>query len=162
MASHVNGVPRPKPGPNAIVVQLDAGEKIDCVILSSCIWGVGTHWNDRAGKHGRSERCTKERGECSGCNGQLPIRWKGYIYVYCFYRKKEVFVELTPGTAEALEMQAPSNKTLRGERLILQRGEGGKKTRIHVELKEYRGDPAELPEDKDPEPILESLWNWRR
>lgn len=162
MATHVYGTPRPKPGPHHTVVQLDAGESIDGVILSPAIWGVGTHWNDRAGKHGRSERCTKEKGECSGCNGELPCRWKGYLYVFCFSRRKCVFVELTPATAESIEMQAPAHKNLRAERIVLTRGAGGKKTRIKVELRDYRGDPAELPADADPEPVLETLWEWRR
>lgn len=162
MSAHVRGVPRPKPGPAMRVIQLKAGESIDCVILSPATWGVGTHWNDRAGKHGRSERCQKDKGECSGCNAKLPTRWKGYLYVYSFTHRDCVFVELTPATDEAIELQRPQAGTLRGERLKMRRGEGGNKTRIQVELLEHRGDVSQLPEDKDPEAILESLWNWRR
>ena len=162
MPAHVSGAPRPRPGPSHVVVQLDAGEAIEGVILSKCYWGVGTHWNDRAGKHGRSERCTAGKGECSGCNGQLPNRWKGYLHLYCFSRRRDVFVELTPATAEAIDLQAPPDQNLRGQKIKLRRGEGGKKTRIQVSIEEFRGDLANLPEEKDPEPILEALWNWRR
>jgi hypothetical protein len=162
MSAHYTGVPRPKPGPQQTVVQLGAGDDIHCVVLSATIWGVSTHWNDRAGKHGRSERCTADRGECSGCHAELPSRWKGYLYVYCFLRRKAVFVELTPASAEAIELQMPSNESYRGQGLKLKRGDGGKKTRISVEVLEYRGDLAALPDDRDPEPILETLWNWRR
>jgi hypothetical protein len=162
MQSHVSGAPRPRPGPTQTVVQLAAGEKLDCVILSNAIWGVGTHWNDRAGNHGRSERCTKEHGECSGCNAELPCRWKGYLHVFCFMRRRAVFVELTPASAESIDLQAFADRPLRGQRLKLKRGEGGKKTRIEVEVVDYHGDDQTLPAEADPEPILESLWKWRR
>lgn len=162
MSSHVAGVPRPKPGPTHTVVQLGAGESLDCVILSTSMWGVGTHWNDRAGPHGRSEKCTKEHGECSGCNAELPCRWKGYMHVYCFFRRRAVFVELTPATAEAIDLQAAADMPLRGQRLKLKRGDGGKKTRVAVEVLDYSGDLENLPKEQDPQPILETLWKWRR
>lgn len=162
MSAHVRNVPRPKPGPTQRVIQLKAGESIDCVILSPSTWGVGTHWNDRAGKHGRSERCTNGKGECSGCNAKLPCRWKGYLYVYSFTHRDCVFVELTPATDESIELQRGKDRPLRGERLKMRRGEGGNKTRIQVEVLEHRGDVEQLPPDKDPEQVLESLWNWRR
>jgi len=160
--NRVVGIPRPKPGPAQLVVQLGAGEMLDGVILSHAIWGVGTHWNDRAGKHGRSERCTRDKGECSACNGALPYRWKGYVYVFDLIRKRTCFVELTPNVAEQIELRAPANETLRGKRLVLHRGDGGKKTRIRVDVADYRGDLSTLPEDRDPETILETLWNWGR
>ncbi len=162
MSAHVNGVPRPKPGPQHRIIQLDAGEQIDCVILSDNAYGIGTHWNDRAGKKGRSEKCTGDPEHCDGCLGKLPCRWKGYLYVYDFTHRRCVFIELTPATSEAIDLQAPPDKPLRGERLRLARGEGGKKTRIKVEVLEYRGDLESLPPDVDPSPILESLWNWGR
>lgn len=162
MSAHVRGVPRPTPGPQQKVLQLKAGEELDCVILSPTIWGVGTHWNDRAGKHGRSERCTIDKGSCSGHEGKLPYRWKGYLYVFCFRRRDALFVELTPMTGEAIELQTPKGETLRGQRLKLKRGDGGNKTGIRVEILEFRGDVDSLPADKDPEPILQTLWTWRR
>jgi len=162
MSSKIRGVERPRPGPTNLVVQLGAGERMDCVILSPSIWGVGTHWNDRAGRHGRSERCTREHGECSACNGQLPYRWKGYLFVFDLCRKRACFVELTPAVAEQIETESPPNEPLRGLRLHLHRGEGGKKTRIRVEVRQFQGDLSKLPDDSDPETILETLWNWGR
>lgn len=156
------GVPVPEPGPECLLVQLDKGESIDGVILSNAVWGVGTHWNDFAGRKGRSERCTLDHGHCEGHEKQLPYRWKGYLFVFCFRRRKGVFVELTPTTAKQIEVRAPRDKPLRGERLQLKRGDGGKKTRISVEVLEYRGNVEDLPADRDPQPILEILWTWGR
>lgn len=162
MSGHVKGTARPTPGPSQLVLQLDAGEELKGVILSNHMWGVGTHWNDRAGKHGRSERCRKEVGECSGCNGQLPTRWKGYLYVWCERRRRAIFVECTPVVGEQIDLHAPQDKTLRGLTIIMKRGEGGKKTRIDVTIGKFLGDISNLPADKDPAPTLEMLWNWRR
>jgi hypothetical protein len=162
MSGHTNGIPRPPAGPSVLVVQLKAGQEVAGVILSNHVWGVGTHWNDRAGKHGRSERCTKEKGECSGCNGELSYRWKGYLYVYCQRRRKGVFVELTPAVGEALDLKAPKDKTLRGLFVKLKRGDGGDKTQISCEVSTFLGDMQGMPADRDPHPTLEMLWNWRR
>ena len=161
--SRVIGTPRPAPGPAQVLIQLGKGEMIDGVILSRSIWGVGTHWNSNAGPKGRSERCTKEgNAGCSGCDRELPRRWKGYLYLYCFYRKRPVFVELTPASAEALELHAAPDEPLRGQRVIMKRGDGGKKSRIAVEVRPWQGCIDDLPQETDPEPILETLWNWRR
>lgn len=158
----VRGTPVPEPGPRHTVVQLKAGDVLHCVMLSPSIWGVGTHWNENIGKKGRSERCTGNSDTCNGCALKLPCRWKGYLYVHCFKRGRPVFVELTPFTAKTITMQAKANEPLRGQRLTLKRGEGGDKTRLDVMVEEYHGNKATLPEDLDPEPILEILWNWRR
>lgn len=162
MTAAIRGAPAPQPGPSELVVQLGAGQTFLGVILSTAIWGVGTHWNDRAGKHGRSERCEKEHGECSGCNGHLPCRWKGYLHVYCFVRKRDVFLELTPGATEQLNLQVQTGEVLRGLRIHAMRGGGGKKSRIDVKLDAYNGNLSTLPAEKDPEPILQTLWKWGR
>ena len=161
MQSCIEGAPRPKPGPAHTVVQLGQGESIDGVILAEKVWGVLTHWNDGRGKKGRSERCCKESGYCSGCELELPSRWKGYLHVYCFRRKRALFVELTPATAEAIELMKPSGESVRGLRIRLKRGDGGKKTRIEVEILAYAGDLDALPAPQHPEEVLETLWKWK-
>jgi len=162
MSSLISGAARPLPGPKHRVKQLDQGEKIDCVILSTTIWGVMTHWNDNAGKHGRSERCTKDEGYCEACEKQMPTRWKGYLHVFDFYARRDMFLELTPASCEALELQALPDAPLRGQRLIAERGHGGKRTRISTKIEPFYGDLTNLPDPVEPEGVLEKLWNWQR
>lgn len=157
------GVPPPKPGPTMLLVQLGAGESIDCVILSRSIFGFATHWDDRAGKKGRSEECTMStEGECTGCDRELPRRWKGFLHVFCFARKADVFLEITPAVAESIQQQAEHGSALHGQRLILRRGDKGPKTRIRVELQGYKGNVHNEVSEKDVRPILKTLWEWRR
>lgn len=82
--------------------------------------------------------------------------------MYSFELRKPVFLELTPGVAEQIEIQAPPERVLRGLRITLRRGEGGKRTRLKAEIALYHGDISALPQDVDPEPFLEALWNWGR
>ena len=162
MTAHCKGVPRPKPGPAQVLVQLGAGEWIDCLICSEQYLGVQTHWCHHAGKKGRSQRCTEEEGECQGCTQRWPKRWKGFLHVYDLGRKKDCFVEITPGIGADLDLQCPPGETLRGLRLKMRRGEAGKKTRVEVVLSPWTGSLDGLPDEKDPLPLLESLWAWGR
>lgn len=160
MNAACKGAPRPKPGPSHIVVQLDAGDMIDGVILSEEYFGVMVHWNDSAGKRGRSEPCTKEDQTCSGCENKRPVRWKGYLHVYDLLRKRDCFVELTPATGEQIDLQRSPGIPLRGQRIRLKRGDKGKRTRVQVEILPFQGDLSNLPEEKNPMPIMETLWAW--
>lgn len=162
MSPIVNGEPPPKSGPELEIVQLKAGQAVEGVILSQMVWGVVTHWNDGAGKRGRSERCTRQLGACAGCEHQRPTRWKGYLHYYDFEKKKEKFIELTPAAFEMIDTQCPREQKLRGLRIRVRRSEGGSTGRLRVELTLYAGDLEKLPPSRDPEPFLETLWNWRR
>ena len=161
MAEIFSGAPPKKPGPQTKILQLKAGERIDGVILSEKIWGVVTHWNDGRGKKGRSQRCTQlETGECIGCSNQLPARWKGYLYILDFLRKGEMFVELTQGAAEKVGQEVGEHQSLRGLRVKANRTPGGNTGRLLVEISLWPGDREKLPQEKNPEPILEELWSW--
>jgi len=158
----VSGCAPPPAGPTHEVVQLRAGEQIDGAICSPAIWGVVTHWNDGAGPKGRSERCTADKGACTGCDRELPSRWKGYVHLFDLHKRQEVFLEITPGAFDRILTEAPKGGTLRGLRLKARRSKGGDQGRFECELHLYAGDIELLPRPRDPEPILEILWNWRR
>lgn len=159
----VTGCAPPGAGPEHKVIQLKAGGAIEGVILAHAVWGVLTHWNVSAGRKGRSERCTMEKlGECSGCDRELPSRWKGYIHYFDFLLKAEAFLEITPGVFDQLKDNCPKGTTLRGLRIRAKRGEGGNTARLALDLLLFTGDMERFGPAKDPEPILETLWNWRR
>jgi hypothetical protein len=162
MSAQGIGAPRPKNGPRFLLVQLKKGQSIDAVLLSRKYTGFATHWDLGAGQKGRSQRCTKDDGECDGCDRKLPSRWKGAIHAYCFYRKEEVFIELQPTTAEALDLGVPAGEDLRGRRVRLKRGEKGDKTRVFVEWLIWQGNVDELPDERDPLPVMQTLWQWGR
>ncbi len=158
----VSGCAPPQAGPQFKVIQLDAGESVDGVILAPSVWGVITHWNEGAGVKGRSQRCTRDKGACDGCEKELPSRWKGYIHFYNFANKSEEFLEITPGAFDKLLLEAPTDRPLRGLRLRAQRSKGGKNGRLKLELGLFAGSMDAFPKTRDPEPILEILWNWGR
>lgn len=159
---HVVGCAPPEPGPEFKIVQLRGNEAVDGVILSPAVWGVMTHWNTMAGPKGRSERCTKVKGHCSGCERELPSRWKGYVHYFDFEKKAEAFLEITPEAFKKLEREAPPGVTLRGLRLRAKRSSSSVHGRLNVELGLFHGKIDSLPPPRDPEPILETLWAWRR
>jgi hypothetical protein len=158
----ITGTAPAEAGPEFQVVQLKAGVQVFGVICSPNIWGVTTHWNPLAGKRGRSERCTKEKGGCEGCDSRLSQRWKGYVHYLDCSTKREAFLEITPAACKQLLDEAPAQGTLRGLRLKAKRGGGGDNSRLSIELGLWVGKASDLPAARDPEPILELLWAWGR
>lgn len=162
-AGIVTGIAPPKAGPLHQVIQLEGGAVIEGVICSPAVWGVVVHWDQYAGGKGRSQRCTKDKlDRCDGCDKRLPSRWKGYIHFFDFVVMKEAFLEITPAAFDLLEKECPCNETLRGKRIRAKRTGRAANSRMRIELGLFNGDPATLPAPRDPEPILETLWNWRR
>jgi hypothetical protein len=149
-------------GPTEEIVQLAAGKRIEGIVLSKNFWGFSTHWNAKAGKKGRSERCVAHRGDCPGCDARLPVRWKGYLYIWRADVRSLCFVELTAAACEWIELAAGKLTSLRGQWIVVRRGDGGAKTRLSVELRPWDGDLATMPPDRDPTSILENLWSWGR
>src|SRR5262245_6644112 len=161
-ASLITGTAPTEAGPEFQVLQLKAGVQVLGVICSPTVWGVTTHWNPLAGKKGRSERCTKEKGGCEGCDSRLSQRWKGYVHYLDASTKREAFLEITPAACKQLLDEAPGDRSLRGLRLKAARGRGGDNRRLSIELGLWCGKETDLPAPRDPEPILELLWQWGR
>lgn len=162
MSECFTGCAPPKPGPAFKVVQVRAGGVFLGVICSPTIWGVMTHWNDLGGPRGRSERCCAPKATCYGCDKQLPSRWKGWLHCFDLRTRNEIFLEITPAGGEQIEIERPKDGTLRGLKIEARRSQGGDRGRFTVTLGLFSGDLEKLPAAKDPEPVLEVLWNWRR
>lgn len=160
----VNGIAPPRPGPTIQVVQVGARELVVGVICSPSVWGVVTHWDEYAGRKGRTQRCTLDKTEsCEGCEKELPSRWKGYIHFFDLVAKKEAYLEITPKAFDLLCAQAPHKKPLRGLKITAKRAGKSAQSRLQIELALYAGeDVDQLPKARDPEPVLETLWAWRR
>lgn len=163
---HVHGAPLPDCGPEFRIIQLKRAERLDGIILSPSMWATFVHWDDFAGKKGRSQRCTRdsENSRCDGCDRvpALPRRWKAWLHVWSFACKGEVFLELTPAAGRSLLDQVPNGRTLRGLRLLAERSKGGDNGRLKIELANWLGEMSKFPPAKDPEPVLQLLWNWQR
>lgn len=159
----VTGIAPPQAGPAHQVIQLEGGAIVEGVICSPAVWGVVVHWDGYAGQKGRSQRCTMDKlQKCIGCEKRLPSRWKGYIHFLDMIVKKEAFLEITPAAFENLELEVPEGRDLRGLRLRAKRAGKASNSRMKLELGLFAGDVSKLPPPRDPEPILETLWNWRR
>lgn len=145
----------PKPGPEVEIIRVLPGTNFLGQILSPAVWGVDTHWDGY-----RTRECTQPIESCVGHVNALPLRWKGYLYVYCTVRKQYCFLELTPFADEQIQKFAPKDTTLRGLMLRAWRAGTKMKSRIFCELTKPAnfGDP--LPPDRDPEAILRRLWGW--
>jgi hypothetical protein len=142
----------PPNGPELLIIRLRAGKKLTCVILSHALWGVWTHWNGS-----RSEPCFSEKSHCNGCKRGLPKRWKGYLHVWDFERRRQVFVELTPTAAESINNQVGLGSVLRGYRVSLERMKGDQ-SRLIVHVHPMHPDVESLPSAKDPDATLRKLW----
>jgi hypothetical protein len=151
-----------EPGPEFQVVQLRAGCRVDGIILAPSLWGTNTHWNPFAGKKGRSERCTADKGNCAGCDNRLSKRWKGYVHYWDASLQREAFLEITNAAFKQLLKEAPENSSLRGLRIQAKRGAGADNSRLTVQLGLWAGSIDKLPPARDPKPILEILWQWQR
>jgi hypothetical protein len=92
----------------------------------------------------------------------LPTRWKGYIHFLDLVAQKEAFLEITPAAFSRLEKEVPKEGNLRGLRIQAKRSPGGNQGRLILNLFLWTGDIKSLPAPRDPEPILELLWTWRR
>lgn len=154
-ALRVASVP-PPPGPRDEVRRLAANEGFIGVILSRDFWGVWTHWDGN-----RSLPCHAEKSKCEGCQAGLPARWKGYLHVIVGHGPEDCFLELTPSAADALLKAIPKGTEFRGLVLNAQRGRGAK-ARLKVSINPGKLDASQLPEGKDPEPVLRALWNMPR
>jgi hypothetical protein len=141
----------PRSGPELPVVRLKASGSTMVVILSASLWGIWTHWNGS-----KTEPCYREKKQCPACKKGLPKRWKGYLHCWDYAKKREIFLELTPTSADQLLSQCGKDVPLRGNRMNVNRG-AGDKARLRLTVL-TAVPPAELPAGRDPEVTLQKLW----
>lgn len=146
----------PPAGPEMLVVRIDADQTVVATIISRHLVGFQTHWTGN-----RTIPCLERKGECHGCKAGMPSRWKGYLHVWDHHRKKDVFLEMTPHSANELLEQLGAGAEMRGQRVTLKRMKG-KKARVKVQWDAIHGQVAsdKLPEPKDPQVTLETLWGY--
>jgi hypothetical protein len=101
----------------------------------------------------------RDTGTCDRCVQGWPPKWKGYINAIALYDDKRVFVELTPAAYNLTVSVIPPNEDLRGLILAISKTKGGAKGRYRVHVEGVRRDPAQLPHEEDPLPVLRYLWN---
>jgi hypothetical protein len=142
-------------GPDLYVRRLKAGEKMTFVILSDAFWGLRVHWDSRGR---RTQPHYRNKGSCPGCKLGWPQKWKGYLHV--LNGAGEEILEVTPVMHDAILDQIGPGVSLRGHRFLGSRGQGDKArvtftAQAHWSLLKAS---RELPEAKDPKPILLELW----
>lgn len=146
----------PKPGPEVEVIRCEGGAGVRVQVVSDSIWGVWTHWDGH-----RSRECTGEDDNCIGHRSKWATRWKGYLHVWCPFRKAFCFLEITPMAAAEILRLLGGSPSMRGMHLRLDRVGGNKRAKIAVELTKGLGDVTILPEPLSPESVLRKLWGWK-
>jgi hypothetical protein len=154
MAGRIRGAPRPKPGPRMEVVRVTTSELQVFTILSTAVFGQMVHFYGF-----RSHECTKDHSACNGCERQWPHKWKGYLHCWQHLQQREVFLELTSTAVEQIEGLIDEEKPLRGVTVSIRKTKGGRYGRYVCAIVSRDHSSANLPEEKDPYPILKFLWN---
>lgn len=145
----------PAPGPANEIVRVGSTGEAYGYCLSHSLEGYWMHWDGN-----RTQACSKDDGECKLCMRGFSNRWKGYIHFHCLYRKKEIFVELTPGAAEMLLSQVDKEASLRGLKIRIKRSGNSVHGRLRVEVDKYASCPENLAEPKEAIDALTRLFGW--
>lgn len=142
----------PREGPEIFIMRLKANEMHVFTIFSHSLAGIWTHWTGS-----KSEPHFKDPDKCPGCQKKKTKRWKGFLHVYCHSKAQEVFLELTPHSAQSLLNQLAGGKSMRGNRIQVKRGKGDN-GRLTISILTATGNPETMPEPKDPRPSILKLW----
>lgn len=154
----IDGAPPPSPVRRVNIVRVTTAESHQFVACCHVPYGQDVHW-----VRGRTQECTKQRGECKGCLAGWPWKWLGYIHCLtgAGYRE-EVFLEVTSTCYHLLEAQLPDRNTWRGIQFTVRKTKGGAKGRYIAEVLERKIESEKLPEKKCPRQTLFLLWNAKR
>jgi hypothetical protein len=151
MSLAIDPVP-PREGPEIYILRLQGAERFTFTVYSSAIFGIWVHWSgDRSSPHYTDTK------RCQGCQEEQPMRWKGFLHAYCIEKRQDVFLELTPGSARALQEQLGAGESLRGQGLFVQRTKGNN-GRLLIRVLNAHPDSAKLPPEIDPQASLMTLW----
>lgn len=142
----------PKAGPAIFVKRLKGQEAVTVAVLGDHVHGVWTHW----GK-GKSEPHFRDPDHCPGCQARRPKRWKGYLHVFDYQANREIFLELTPHSANTLTYQLGRKDMMRGERIRVERSKGDN-GRLTIAVLGAEKKIEALPAEKDPRPTILKLW----
>jgi len=153
MVTRFNGDAPPATSKRAQVHRVTTSEAQQFIILSAAFFGQYVHWHG-----GRTHKCTLGKSRCDGCEKAWNQKWLGYLDVLEMDKTRK-FLELTRTACNMLCDLAPPDKTLRGLQVRIRKTKGGRHGRYLLELLERRVDGEQLPQEADPLPTLEFLWN---
>lgn len=156
MADYVKGCSPPPANKKIWVVRIKTREPQQFVVLGEKCHGKWTHF-----VYGRTVGCNRERGPCSECDRGTEARWKGYLHCVEPDGRTECFVEFTPTAWEAFAGQVRQREVLRGIQFRIGRTSGGPRGRFRVELLERTLESSKLPVEREPESVLQFLWNYK-
>jgi len=149
--------PSPGLGPAIPIVRLKGGERVQFTCLSSHLWGFMIHWNRTLR---RSQPHHDPDEVCEGCKDKLPTREVFYLEGISPTRG-HCFFELTPEASEKYHAIFSIEQNARGLTILLSRTASDKGRMLLTWESAFDRKPK-LPEEQDPEPYLQILWNWRR
>lgn len=144
----------PKPGPRIEICRLRANQAVELIVYSEKIHGFWTHWLGSC-----SGPCYKDRKHCPHCKNGMPRRWKGYLFCWHGGMSDSAFVELTPTAAKSIRDITGPVASLRGYRMLVQRGNGNKAW-LKVTLRSKHQDVSDsvMPDPVSPKKTLMQLW----
>lgn len=142
----------PKPGPEMFFQRMKGNECHTFTIYSKSLFGINVHFvGKRSSPHYRNEK------KCPGCRAKNAKRWKGFLHCFNHNLSQEVFLELTPKSAQSLLSQLGRGAAMRGNRIQVKRTEGDN-GRLLVSILTACDKPDQLPEGKDPLGSLLKFW----
>jgi len=142
----------PKPGPAMFFQRMKGKECHTFTIYSPHLFGINVHYvGKRSSPHYRNEK------KCPGCRARNAKRWKGFLHCFNHNLSQDVFLELTPKSADSLLKQLGKGAPLRGNRIQVKRTDGDN-GRLMVSILTAVGNAEQLPEALDPLPSLLRFW----
>jgi len=112
--------------------------------------------------NGRSQQCSKSRGDCEGCANGKDEKWTAYLHAICWEANAELFLELTDACLKQIFTLSNKRSTLRGSIVKLSKSKGGIRGRYVVDLLDRTIDTDTLPEVRFPDELLKKLWGAKR
>lgn len=142
----------PRPGPELFILRLKGSECHTFTIFSEALWGINVHFVGQ-----RSQPHYKNPDTCPGCKAKNVKRWKGFLNCFDHDMGQEVFLELTPRSAQSLLGQLGVSGSLRGNRIQVKRT-GKDNGRLLISTLTACKSVEQLPPGKDPLASLLKLW----
>ena len=142
----------PKPGPEMFFLRLKGNEMHTFTIYAKAIFGINVHFvGRRSSPHYRNEK------KCPGCRAKNAKRWKGFLHCFDHNLSQEVFLELTPKSADSLLSQLGKFAGIRGNRIQVKRT-GADNGRLTISVLTACPNPDAMPDAKDPLESLLKFW----
>lgn len=146
--------PRPRKG-ILFIERLKAMESRKFLCYSPVLRGFLTHYTEACG----TTPCYKDKSMCQPKHDEETLREYFLFHAYCTKKKKQVFVYLTPGAFDQVQMQIPDGALLRGRVITVTRTDADN-GRLNVTVGEtYFTNGQTLPEELD---AYASIHNWMK